>query len=267
MQKIFLRLLFALSLFGTAPFAHARSDTVVSLDMCADQYALALLPKARIAGLSMRARHMDSYYRERVQDIPLRRASLETLLALRPKAVIRTWGGDGRLIARLKREGIRVIQINEVNTFAEAGAEVVRVSDELKVGAAGRHQKALMVEALRQIPKTNNPRRILYYTPSGYSAGKSTWVGQLIAQTGNQMVADEDYFFYLSPEAFLREKADVYALGFYDDAYAMRRAPGRHPLVRSRLSVAPHVSIPSPLLACNAWYSAFGLTDLARRLS
>ncbi|MDC7681934.1 iron ABC transporter substrate-binding protein [Asticcacaulis sp. BYS171W] len=239
---------------------------VVSLDMCADQYVLALLPKDRIAGLSLRARHQDAYFRDRVGDLPLRRATLETLLAVKPDAVVRTWGGDAKLLKGLEARGIKIIQINDVNNFSQAADEVKSVAQSLGVPQVGLRETARMSAALTAIGTPAKPRRVLYYTPSGFSAGRSTWVGQLIAATGNELVAGQDFFYYLSPETFLSARADVYALGFYADAYAMRRAPGRHPLVRERINKAPHVTIPSPMLACSAWYAAFDLPKLAERL-
>ncbi|ESQ78220.1 hypothetical protein AEYBE204_15395 [Asticcacaulis sp. YBE204] len=234
--------------------------------MCADQYVLALLPKDRIAGLSLRARHRDSYFKARAEGLPLRRANLETLLMLKPDAVVRTWGGDAKLLKALEVRGIKIIQINEVGNFTQAKNEVKSVGQALGVAQEGVHQSSKMSAALDKVQKPSQMRRVLYYTPSAYSAGKSTWVGQLISATGNELVAEQDYFYYLSPETFLSARADVYALGFYGDAYAMRRAPGRHPLVRQRIAKSPHVTIPSPMLACSAWYSAFDLPKLAERL-
>ncbi|WP_144004748.1 iron ABC transporter substrate-binding protein [Asticcacaulis excentricus] len=239
----------------------------MSLDMCADQYALALLPSDHILSLSPRARHQDSFYRARVGAIPMRRPTLEALLALKPDALVRTWGGDARLIKQAQAHGIKIIQINDVSTFSEAGPEVEKVAAQLGVAHAGAGEAQSMAAALARVSVPQHPRNVLYYTPSGFSAGASTWVGQIIDATGHRLVASQPYFYYLSPEMFLNEKADVYALGFYDDAYAMRRAPGRHPLVRGRIERAAHVTIPSPMLACSAWYVAFGLPELAERIS
>lgn len=266
MKNIILKLFLALIGLWTCSAA-AKPVRVMSLDMCADQYALALLPRAQILGLSPRAGHQDSFYRDRVGDIALRRPTLETLLALKPDAILRTWGGDARLIQQAQARGIRIIQINDVSTFAQAGSEIENVAVQLGVAQAGAREAARMRAALSRVASPSKARRVLYYTPSGFSAGPSTWVGQIIGATGHQLAASQDYFFYLSPEVFLKEKADIYALGFYDDAYAMRRSPGRHPLVRARIDKAKHVTIPSPMLACSAWYSAFGLSELAEKLS
>lgn len=253
-------LFFALWSFG----AEARPLKVVSLDMCADQYALALLPKDHILGLSLRARHVDAYYKTQAKGIALVRPTVESLLKTRPDAVIRTWGGDLTLIAALKARGIKVIQINEAADFAQAGSEVVRVAEALGVPQAGVREQHQMQTTLNNLPKPGQGRNVLYYTPSAYSAGRDTWVGEVFDTLGFTMAASEPGYHYISPEVFIRQSTDLYALGFYDDAYAMRRTPGRHSLVRQKIAHAAHMTVPSPVLACSAWYSAYALPDMAK---
>jgi len=243
---------------------------VVSLDMCADQYALGLLPPENLKGVSTRATHRDAYFRARATSVPQRRLSLETVLTLKPDAVIRSWGGDMKLLAGLEARGIKVIQINEVSDFAQAGDEVARIGGLLGVPEAGRAQRQKMQAALTGIGATGRGRSVLYYTPSAWSAGADTWVGKLFETLGFRMAGGGAGYHYLSPEVFIRQTADIYALGFYEDSYAMRRVPGRHPLVRKKLEAAQkagrQIVLPSAVLACPAWYSAFELSDMAQKL-
>src|SRR5580704_3855210 len=86
---------------------------VVSLDQCADQYVLAMAPRADIVGLSTRARNADSYLKAEAQSLPERRATAESVLAARPDIVVRYWGGDARLVSDLERRGVRVLTIED----------------------------------------------------------------------------------------------------------------------------------------------------------
>jgi iron complex transport system substrate-binding protein len=244
----------------------ARPLTVVSLDMCADQYALNLLPKSKILGLSQNARHTDSYYRQKALGIKFARVSFERLLVDRPDAVIRTWGGEARLIASLKKNGIKVININDVKTFPEAFSELERVGEALGVSEVAKAEATRARLALTGLPKPSKPLKVLYYTPSGYSAGEGTWVSEIFNTLGHTLISRQDGYYYLSPEVFLSEGVDIYALGFYDNVYAMRRVPGRHPLVRSKIAKAKHIALPSPVLACNAWYGAYALSAIAQEM-
>ena len=81
----------ALGLVATSALAAPK---VFSLDQCADQYVLALSPRADIVGLSKRATKSDSYLAARARGLPMRRATAEEVLAARPDVVVRWWGGD-----------------------------------------------------------------------------------------------------------------------------------------------------------------------------
>ncbi|WKL56471.1 iron ABC transporter substrate-binding protein [Asticcacaulis sp. ZE23SCel15] len=245
-----------------APLANAGTrQGIVSLDMCADQYALALLPQDEIAGLSLRAQHPDLFYRLRAEAFPRRRASLETVLAQRPRAVIRTWGGDARLLSGLKAHGIEIIQISDPADVPAARAELLRVGALLRQPQQALHEARLMDVAVAAISKQGRGRGVLYYTPSGYTAGPKTWVGELLKTMNYKVQAQQNYYAYLSPEAFLTLTPDVYALGFYEDKYAMRRVAGRHPLVRKKIAGQETIVLPSPAIACNAWYSAQAMQE------
>ncbi|MGH6993422.1 MAG: ABC transporter substrate-binding protein, partial [Caulobacteraceae bacterium] len=91
---------------AAAPGASAGVK-VFSLDQCADQYVLALSPRADVVGLSERATNADSFLRATAAGLPRRRADLESILAARPAVVVRYWGGDPRLSITLARWGVR----------------------------------------------------------------------------------------------------------------------------------------------------------------
>jgi len=67
--------------------------------------------------LSMRATNPDSYLAAQAQGLPRRRASLESVLAARPKVVVRYWGGEARMTKALERRGIAVVSIDDATTF------------------------------------------------------------------------------------------------------------------------------------------------------
>jgi iron complex transport system substrate-binding protein len=57
---------------------------------------------------------------------------------------------------------------------------------------------------------------------------------------------------------------DVFALGFYDDPYQSRRAPGRSALIRERIDERPHIALSGRMIACSGWYTAYDLEALSR---
>ena len=87
-----------------AGVAEARPLRVMALDQCADQYVLALRPDAELA-LSPRADDPDAWLREAAAGRRRMRPTLETAIAFRPDVVVRYWGGEPRLLARLEATG------------------------------------------------------------------------------------------------------------------------------------------------------------------
>ena len=246
----------------TAPAVAA--PRVVSLDQCADEYVLGLMPSDRIAAVSDRAAVPESYYADRARGFPRVRPTIETLLALHPDAVVRTWAGDAKLVAALKAHGINVITVNDVNTYPAARDELLRVGQLLGQDAQAAAEARAMMASLAGITPIGKGKSVLYYTPSGYSAGPDTFVGEMLRTLGYRLETADRGFPYLSPEVLLTARPDVFALGFYDDPFQSRRAPGRSELIRSRINERPHITLPVRMLACSGWYTAYDLEALSR---
>jgi iron complex transport system substrate-binding protein len=247
------------------PVTGADRLRIVSLDMCSDQYALALLPASQILSLSKRVGLPESYYHARLGHILRHSPSLEVILRLKPDLVLRTWGGDSKLLQKLETSGINLLNIKDVNSLAQARSELYRVGYAMKAGPRAMAELIAFDQAIKDIRPVGEGRSVIYYTPSGYSAGHATFVGHLLQTLGYKLLAQKSGYHYLSPELILSLKPDVFALGFYEDPFAMRRVPGRQTLVRETLLKTPHISIPSAALACSGWYSAYILRDLARK--
>ncbi len=246
----------------TAPALAA--PRVVSLDQCADEYVLGLMPADRIAAVSDRAAVPESYYADRARAFPRVRPSIEALLALHPDAVVRTWGGDAKLMAALQRNGISVITINDVSTFPAARDELLRIGHLLGQDAQAAAEARSMMASLDGIHHIGDGKSVLYYTPSGYSAGPDTFIGDMLKTLGYRLETADHGFFYLSPEVLLSTTPDVFALGFYDDPFQSRRAPGRSALIRNRIAERPHIDLPARMIGCSGWYAAYDLEVLSR---
>lgn len=237
---------------------------VVSLDMCADQYVLGLIPRDRIAGVSMRAGLPESFYRGRSKGMRRVPAKSEAVLALAPDIVVRTWGGDRKLLDMLTRSGIKVITINDLSSLDQAEGELLRVGAELGQPQAAQVEAGRFRAAMDDIRPIGLGRTVLYYTPGGYTAGPDTFAGDFLTRLSFRMESQTKGMYFLSPEVLLSLKPDVFALAFYDDVYAMRRVPGRHPLVRRAIESAPHFTVPATAVSCSAWYAAYDLQTLSR---
>ncbi len=256
-------MLVAMTLSTAAVAATGPGPSVVSLDECADQYVLGLVPRAQILALSDHAALPDSNFRDRARGLPHVRPSLEAVLTLHPDVVVRTWGGDARLIQTLQRVGIKVLGINDVNDYVQARLELYRVAHDLGEDASADIEAHRFDVALRDIVPFGRDRSVLYYTTFGYSAGPDTMVGDMLRRLGFRLQTQTPGFQPMPPERLLSVKPDVFALGFYDNAYDMPHVPGRHPLVRAYIAQKPNFIMPKTLLACSGWFTAYDLQALS----
>lgn len=256
---------FGCGMFTTVLSSQALgAPRVVSLDMCADQYVLGLVSRDRIAGVSMRAHLPESFYRARAKGVRRVPAKSEAVLALKPDIVVRTWGGDRKLLDLLTKNGIKIITINDLQNLDQAEGELRRVGAELSQPQIAQTEVQRFHAARNAIRPIGLDRTVLYYTPGGYSAGPDTFIGDLLTRLSFRMETQTKGFYFLSPEVLLSKKPDVFALAFYNDAYAMRRVPGRHPLVRKAIETTPHFTVPATAVSCSAWYAAYDLQTLSQ---
>ncbi|MGA9658094.1 MAG: ABC transporter substrate-binding protein [Asticcacaulis sp.] len=244
--------------------ASSRPLKVVSLDMCADQYVLGLMPRDQILALSAQSWGADSYFSDRAKYVRRIRPRLETILALRPDAVVRTWGGDINLIKALERHHIKVLNINDISNYDQARDELLRVGQTLNEEASAQMEAHHFDQALADIVPVGDGRTALYYTPSGYSAGPDTMTGDMLRRLGFKLETQSQGYFFLSPEVLLSMHPDTFALGFYDDRYAMRRVPGRNPLIRAHIAAKPYLVLPRESLGCTGWFTAYDLVEISK---
>jgi len=247
-------------------FAAVGAPRVYSLDQCADQYVLALSPRAAIVGLSRRAANPDSYLAAQVRGLPLRRATTEAVLGARPQVVVRYWGGDERLAADLARRGVRVVSLNDAGTFDRVRANIAAVAAALGQGPAGGRLISRMDAELAASRGAWRGAGALYLTPAGYTAGAGTLIDAMLRAAGLINRADGAGFHGLRLEALVLRPPSALVLGFFDaalDAF-QRWSLGRHRAMRRLISGRTLVSLPGAVLGCPAWFAADGVAAIAR---
>ncbi|MGI9169590.1 MAG: ABC transporter substrate-binding protein [Caulobacteraceae bacterium] len=249
---------------ATCSGTHAGSR-VYSLDQCADQYVLALAPRADIAGLSRRATKADSYLRAEVGALPLRRATAESVLAARPAVVVRYWGGDERLVADLRRLGMRVVTIDDAADFSAVRVNVRRVAAALGERRAGEAMIGRMDRRLAAAAGAWRGRGALYLTSGGDTAGRGTLIDAMLRAPGLTNLAPGAGFHALSLERLVLGPPAALVLGFFDvglDAVQhwslARQAPVRRLAERRAI-----VSLPGAILGCPAWFAADAVTRIS----
>lgn len=245
-----------MAVLGTGA-AEARPLRVMALDQCADQYVLALRPDAELA-LSPRADDPDAWMREAAAGHRRVRPTLEAAIAFRPDVVVRYWGGEPRLLARLQASGVQVITIDDAKDFNGVRANLRNVSEALGAEARGEALTARMDATLRRAaPDPAGPRgSALYLTAGGFTAGEGTLIGAILGAAGFANAAAGPFFAPVSVERIALVPPARFVLGFFDQVRSDWRGPGRHPVVRRAARGRVAARLPAAALTCPAWFAA-----------
>ncbi len=240
---------------GAAAGAHPLR--VMTLDQCADQYALALAPEADLA-LSPRADDPDAFLRNAARGRRMVRPTLEAAIAFQPDVVVRYWGGEPRLLARLKADGVRVVTIDDATDFNGVRADIRVVAQGLNRPARG---EALIARMDRRLAEAAPARRgssppALYLTAGGFTAGRGTLVDAILAAAGFGNAAKAPGFAPVSVERIALFPPLRFILGFFDQSRGDWRGPGRHPVIRKATQGRVAARLPAAVLTCPAWFAA-----------
>ena len=235
----------------------ARPLRVMALDQCADQYVLALRPDAELV-LSPRADDPDAWMRDAAAGHRRVRPTLEAAIAFRPDVVVRYWGGEPRLLARLEASGVQVVTITDAHTFREIESNINTVSEILGVPERGEALAARMAATLRQAaPAPAAPRpSALYLTAGGFTAGKGTLVDAILNAAGFANATSRPGFAPVSVERIALYPPAMFVLGFFDQLRADWRGPGRHPVAQGAAKGRVAARLPAAALTCPAWFAA-----------
>jgi iron complex transport system substrate-binding protein len=245
-----------------APTAHA-GPRVLSLDGCADQFVMALAPRASIVGVSHRAGDLDSWLRDRASGLPVRRASFEAVWAARPEVVVRYWGGDPKLVGALERRGVAVVTLDDAADFAGVRANVRRVAAALHQQAAGERMAARMDADLASARGSWRGREALYLTPGAYTSGSGTLVDAVLRAAGLRNAETGSGFRPAPLESLVLRPPTTVVRGFWDTAQFSRWQLGRHSGLRRVLAGRTAADLPGAALGCPGWMAADGARLLA----
>jgi iron complex transport system substrate-binding protein len=228
---------------------------------------MALSPRAVIVGLSTRADDADSRLRDRARGLPLRRADLETALAVRPQVVVRYWGGEPRLVEALRARGVRVVTIREAKDFAGVRANIRAAAAALEAEPAGETLVAQMDARLAASAGAWKGARALYLTPGGATSGPGTLTDAILRGAGMTNAEARPGYQSVSLERLALDPPGAVVLGFFDTFQLAGDSwgPGRHRVLRRIVRERAVASLPGSMLGCPDWSAAEAVELLARK--
>ena len=182
----YLTILFATMAGATIAAAPAPPRRIVSLNLCADQYLLALADPSQIVALTRFARDPAmSAVADQAKALPVSRGSAEDVLMLRPDLVIASPFRRKTLGDVLAGRHIPTIDLPPADTYAAIRTQVRQVA--AAVGHRDRGEALIrrMDNALAHIPRNAGRGRVAaYYQRRGFLTGTGTLVDELMGRVG-----------------------------------------------------------------------------------
>ena len=251
--------------------ARGPARRIVSLDYCADQYLLKLVPRERILAVSPDADRDFSYMREAARGLRQVAPRAEDVLVLKPDLVIRSYGGGPDAAAFFRRAGVPVLQLGPSANLGDVRAEVVRVAEQLGVPERGQALAAQMdrrLAALRaEADAARGPgREALYMTPGGVTTGPGSLVAEMLAAAGLGNFQREPGWHPLPLERLAYERPDIVAAAFFGSGTGTPDgwSAARHPIARAQLIPERVVRLDGAWTACGGWFVLDAIEALAR---
>jgi iron complex transport system substrate-binding protein len=251
--------------------AKAGPVRVVSLNLCADQLALLLLPRNRIVGLTHLAGDPDlSALYERVGDIPLLQGMAEEVLPLAPDLVLAGAFTTRHTIALLRARGIPVLEIGLVNDFDAVRAQIREVAAILDVVDRGEAAIADMDAALAAAgpdPRQAGRLRVLSLAPGAFTAGAGTLYDAVMKAAGlENYAADKGLsgYGYLPVETIAADPPDLLIASTDESGHpSLNGQMLTHPALVRAVPANRRPGVPGRLWTCGGPYTAQAALRLA----
>ncbi len=259
----------ALSLGGcVAPaMSAAGQERIISLDYCADQMLLGLVPKSRIAAVSVDVASDPAFSAPLAGSLPRVRPDVERVLALRPSLVIRSYGGGPRMEAALKAAGVRVFTLPYADDLAAVRSGILASGEALGAeGKAAERVTALDATLSAARTSTHAPRgTALYVTPGAVTTGPGSLVAAVMAAAGYSSYEQRPGWHSLPIERLIARQPSVVLRSFYESAAHRqdRWSPAGHSALARALGHTPSVTVPGSDLACGNWLVGHAVARLA----
>jgi len=255
----------------TKPSDQSSAPTrVISLDYCADQFVLKLLPRTRILALSPDAGKSFSYMREQASGIPLIRPIAEEVLISQPDLVVRSYGGGPNITRFLERAGVDVLQVDFADSIDDVKDNIRTIAVSLGVEQTGLEVLDNMEQRLAAISSQSpSLRRALYVTPGGVTAGPQTLIHEMIEAAGLRNFQTEPGWRQIPLEALAYRKPDILITAFYegDRNDTNSWSASNHPMISSQFSKLSRVDLDGATTSCGAWFLLDAIEAMAANIS
>ncbi len=158
---------------------------IVSLNLCADQYLLALADRAQIAGLTRNATDPAlSAAAAQARGLHIMRKSAEEVLALQPDLIVGAPAHGAGMMAALAGHHYTSLPLKPADSYAAITAQIREIAAATGHPDRGAALIARMDRALATLPRAGRGLVAAYYQRRGYMTGTGTLVDELMHRVG-----------------------------------------------------------------------------------
>ena len=254
------------------PRAAARPLRVMSINLCADQLVLALLPRDRIASVTWMAHDPDgSLMAPAAAGVPENHGFAEDVARQRPDLVIAGRFAAPATRALLKKLGYPLLEIDEASSFDDIRRVTREVAHAVGEEARGEALITRMDGQLAELARDRAPPlRVVAWDGAGFGAGKGSLYDTLLGAAGAVNVADDQPVGGLGRpdvEILLRTAPTLLVKGAgMGEAPGLRRNIERHALVRRYWDGARTITIRQAAYVCGTPMVAGAALELRDKL-
>jgi iron complex transport system substrate-binding protein len=190
MAKIFMIALAGVlvSIFGTLARAEPPERSpqrIVSVNLCTDQYVLALADRNQIAGISRAGK--DTHYSalvDRAEGLPDHRGTAEEIVMMTPDLVVAGAYANRQTVHLLDRLGIPILNVPSVNHVHEIFPEIRKVADRIGHTERGLVLASALKARYQAFFAKEEQATGALYRPGGYVLGRDSLVDDVMRSAG-----------------------------------------------------------------------------------
>jgi len=262
-----------LAVGAAAPTPKRAPARIVSLNLCADQYLLALADRSQIAALSRYARDPQmsaaaAQVGTGVGRVPISGGSTEEVLALRPDLILVSPSRKRETKAALESQGLETLEIGPAESYAAILDRIRTVAAAVGHPARGAALIRTMNADLARLPRGGGRGRVAaYYQRRGFLTGTGTLVDDQMRRAGLANLAGKLHrpaLSRLSLEQLVAARPDFVIV---DTATDRVTDEGTEMMHHPSLDDIARIDLPQAWMVCGGPAYVLAAQSLARQLA
>jgi iron complex transport system substrate-binding protein len=235
--------------------AASAAPRVASINLCSDQYLLALAKPEQVVSVTVLARNaLRSAESDAAAGVPVNHGSAEEIAALKPDLVMADGFSNPATVALLRHLHIPVLVLDDPGDFAGIVQNVRRAALALGDVAQGEAVIARMDAALGPRAAAIAGRPVVaVLEPGGYTQGIGTLIDEAIVRAGGEGLGRRlgiAGYASLPLERLVAQTVDLMIVPGDSAHNSLAAAALSHPALQARFSAVPRLVIPGNLTDC-----------------